>query len=106
MDIPYIDKRSKQDIIDYIKRVSKTYTPEWNFDTNNPDVGSALALIYSNMYYETVKRFNKVAKKSMFDFFNSINIEMLSATSSEGYVSFQLSSENLKKILKFLPKLN
>lgn len=97
MDIPYIDKRSKQDIIDYIKRVSKTYTPEWNFDTNNPDVGSALALIYSNMYYETVKRFNKVAKKSMFDFFNSINIEMLSATSSEGYVSFQLSSENLKK---------
>lgn len=104
MDIPYIDKRSKQDIIDYIKRVSKTYTPEWKFDTNNADVGSALALIYSNMYYETIKRFNNVAKKSMFDFFNNINIEMLSATPSEGYVSFQLSSENLKKSVEVSAK--
>ena len=96
MDIPYIDKRSKQDVINYIKRVSKTYTPEWKFDTTNVDVGSAVALIYADMYYQTIKRFNRVAQKSMFDFFNSINIQMLPATASEGYVSFGLSSESIR----------
>lgn len=96
MNIPYIDKRSKNDIIEYIKKTSHTYTPEWKFDEINPDIGTALALIYSDMHYETLKRFNKIAQKSMFDFFNNINTSMLPAVASEGYVSFNLSSENLK----------
>ncbi len=100
MDIPYIDNRSKRDIIEYMKKISKTYTPEWNFNESDPDVGTGLALIYADMYYETVKRFNKSAQKYMYEFFNLIGVEMLPATVSKGYVSFQLSSSRLQEAVE------
>lgn len=95
MNIPSVDRRSAEDIAEYIKNLSLSYTPEWKFDKENPDAGTALALIYAQMHYETVRRLNGTAQKIMFDFFNSINTEMLPATAAEGYVSFGLSNENL-----------
>lgn len=95
MNIPSVDRRSAGDIAEYIKNLSLSYTPEWNFDDKNPDAGTALALIYSQMHYETVRRLNGTAQKIMFDFFNSINTEMLPASAAEGYVSFGLSNEKL-----------
>lgn len=95
MNIPSVDRRSARDIADAIKNLSGSYTPEWKFDENNPDAGTALALIYADMHYGTVRRLNGTAQKIMFDFFNSINTEMLPAKASEGYVSFGLANNNL-----------
>lgn len=96
MNIPSVDKRSKKEIIKYMKKIARSYTPEWNFDENNPDIGTALAMIYSDMHYETIKRLNRAVQKTMYDFFNTINAEMLPASAAEGYVSFGLSDKTMK----------
>ncbi|MDQ2085375.1 hypothetical protein RBH29_02840 [Herbivorax sp. ANBcel31] len=92
MNIPNIDKRTKDDIIKYIKEVSKHYTPEWRFDTDNPDVGSALALLFADMFEETVSRINQVPYKNYISFLNLIDIKLLPSISAQGIVTFKLSS--------------
>ena len=42
-----IDNRTKKDIIDQVEIKAKSYVPEWKFDRLNPDIGSVLALIFS-----------------------------------------------------------
>ena len=43
-----VDKRDNNDILAEIKRLSEGYTPEWNFDTTNPDIASTIGIIYAD----------------------------------------------------------
>ena len=47
MELPRIDRRTKEDLLRYIKKYLSSYTPEWRFDEDNPDIGTALAYIYA-----------------------------------------------------------
>ena len=93
MRTPEIDKRSYKDLVRYIKTISSAYTPEWRFDEENPDVGTALALVYANMFSDTIKRFNLVADKNLTAFFNSIDAQLYPAIPAKGYVCFGLAGE-------------
>ncbi len=93
MKTPEIDGRKKQDIIAYIKQAAAAYTPEWRFDEENPDVGTALALIFSDMFAGTIQRLNQVAEKNKVAFFNGINAKLLPAIPAAGYVTFALAGE-------------
>lgn len=93
MKTPEIDQRKKEDIIAYFRQVSSAYTPEWRFDAENPDVGTALALIYADMFAETIQRLNRVAEKNKVAFFNGINAKLLPASPAAGYVTFGLAGE-------------
>lgn len=68
MKIPDIDKRTKQDILEKLHSLSESYTPEWRFDLENPDVGSALAIIYGEMFSKTIRLFNQSAEKNQLSF--------------------------------------
>ncbi|MDO4540716.1 MAG: baseplate J/gp47 family protein [Syntrophomonadaceae bacterium] len=93
MRVPQIDKRSENDLIKHIKNISFAYTPEWRFDEDNPDVGTALAYIYAGMFADTLKRFNKVAIKNMLSFFNAADARLLPAIPATGYVKFGLAGQ-------------
>lgn len=90
MKIPYIDKRSKNDLIEYIKEVAPYYAPKWRFDSNDLDMGSVLALIFTEMFYETIERINKVPYKNFLTFLNSINSNLYPSVSAKGYITFQI----------------
>ena len=90
-----VDDRSKEDLIAQIKERAKSYTPEWNFDTENPDIASALALVYADMLSGTLKKINNTPLKNKIAFFNMMNASLLPASPSEGYVSFSLSSDDV-----------
>lgn len=90
-----VDDRSKEDIIEQIKQRAKSYTPEWNFDTDNPDIAAALALVYADMLSGTLKKINNTPLKNKIAFFNMMNASLLPASPSEGYVSFSLSSDDV-----------
>jgi hypothetical protein len=90
---PEIDQRKKQDIVTYIERIAAAYTPEWRFDAENPDVGTALALIYADMFAGTIQRLNQVPEKNKVAFFNGINAKLLPAIPAAGYVTFGLAGE-------------
>lgn len=91
MRIPNIDNRTEKDIIKYIKKIQPAYTPEWRFEEKNPDVGSALAMIYTDMFYGTIRKFNHIPRKNRIAFYNEIDAGLLPAIPAFGYVTFGLS---------------
>ena len=44
------------DILAQIKEKAASYTPEWRFGADAPDIGSALALVYGQMLSGTIKK--------------------------------------------------
>ena len=57
---PYGEK----ELLEQMKRLAAAYTPEWRMDTERPDVGTALAMIYADMFEGTVRRFNRLPEKN------------------------------------------
>lgn len=98
MQIPKLDKRSRSDIINKIKALSEVYTPEWNFDTDNQDMGSTIAEIYADMMSDIIDKYNKTAEKNMVSFFSKLEAEPLYPEPAHGYVQFEISGneENVR----------
>lgn len=90
MKTPYIDKRSKEDLIKYIKDVAPYYTSEWRFNTEDPDMGSVLAIIFTEMFHETIKRLNEVPHKNFVTFLNTIDAKLCSSIPAKGYITLKL----------------
>lgn len=98
MKYPDIDKRTRKDIIEYMKKTSITYTPEWRFDEDNPDIGTALSFIFADMFSETIKRFNRVPEKNVIAFLNSTGAKLLPAMPANGYVTLGLVNETVNGV--------
>ena len=41
--------RSVEGIMQEIRSRAAAYTPEWHLDTENPDIGTALAIVYAGI---------------------------------------------------------
>ncbi len=92
MKYPEIDNRSKDEIIQNIKSKAIGFAPEWKFDEENPDVGTALSMIYADMFSLNVEKLNKISLKNMIGFFNELDAELLPSYPSNGYIKFGISS--------------
>ena len=89
-----LDPRAKTDILAVMKERAASYTPEWNPDTDEPDVAAALMLAASEMFEGTIKKINSLPLKNQIAFYNMLNASLLPSTPSEGCVSFGLSSDD------------
>lgn len=85
----------EKNIREEISRRARSYTPEWRFDMENPDIGSALALAFAEMTAETVKQFSKIPTKNRIAFFNALGAEMLPEVPAQGYLQFSLINEEV-----------
>ena len=81
---------TKDEIIEEIKTRAKSYVPEWRFDEKHPDAGTALALVYADMFSKTVKKFGRVIDKNRIAFLNELDAKLRPAMPAAGYVSFEL----------------
>ena len=99
MKLPKIDDRTKEDIMQYMKQHLSSYVPEWRFDEQNPDAGTALAMIYAEMMSETIYRFNQVLEKNKRAFFSTIGAKLLPAMPANGYVTFSLVNDEVEEVL-------
>lgn len=90
-----LDRRSPREIIDEIKEKATGYTPEWRMEEENPDIGTALALVYANMFSKTVKNFNKVPIKNKIAFYNHLGADLFPTVPSTGYIQFSLVNDDV-----------
>lgn len=90
-----LDGRSREDILRFIETASRQYTPEWRFDRENPDAGTALANVYADMFTKVLARFNRVLQKNRIEFFNSIHASVLPPVPSSGYAVFGLVNDSV-----------
>ncbi|WP_294374600.1 baseplate J/gp47 family protein [uncultured Clostridium sp.] len=90
MKVPRIDERNKEEIINYIKSIAPYYAPEWRVNLEDMDMGTVLALIFSEMFSGTIERLNKVPYKNFITFLNSINARLYPSVPAKGYITLNL----------------
>ncbi len=90
MDIPQMEKMSKEDIIGYMRNCAKQYVPEWRYDKEQPDAGTALVSIFADLMYDNIKKFNMSAAGDLLSFFDGVNARLYPASPAEGFVVFAL----------------
>ncbi|WP_127582989.1 baseplate J/gp47 family protein [Paenibacillus koleovorans] len=79
------------DLIDQMKQLTPYYTPEWRFNPDNPDPGTALFLIFAQLFLENVKRFNQVPVKNFISYLNLFDIALEHARPAQTYMQFRLA---------------
>ncbi len=96
-----IRRRTAEEILDELREKSHSYTPEWRFDMQMPDIGGALACVYAFMQSRLDRKYAQLPEKLRIDFFNCLNTSMKTAAPARGYVAFGLSGEDTEG--SFLP---
>ncbi|MDD2972849.1 MAG: hypothetical protein PHE02_12055 [Lachnospiraceae bacterium] len=90
-----LDKMELKDIQDQITHLAKSYTPEWKFDTTNPDIGSVIALVFSEQTMENKKRFNTFLDRFHTEFANMMGISLLPAQPAQTMISMGLIQDTI-----------
>lgn len=93
-----IDNRTKKDIINQIDTLSKSYVPEWKFDEQNPDIGSVIALIFSDQLKGNIERFNGMLDRFHTDLVNLMDISLLPAHPAKSTVLMELIPDTISGV--------
>lgn len=70
------DRRTEGDILERIRSLAASYVPEWQFDEENPDMGSVLALLYAEWTKENVERYNTLLERYYVELANMAGISL------------------------------
>ncbi|QNU66042.1 baseplate J/gp47 family protein [Ruminiclostridium herbifermentans] len=87
---PAIGGKDYTELIDKMIENFHYYTPEWRYTKQNPDAGSALFLIFAEMFKGNIDRFKKVPYKNYIAFLNMLGISTLPATAARAYITAKL----------------
>ena len=49
---------TKKELLEKIEEYAKSFTPEWNFNPQQPDAGTALALIFAEQMSENIEKYH------------------------------------------------
>ena len=81
---------NEENIIPSMAARAANYAPEWNFDMEEADIGSALAYVYADMTADTLKQLKRMKDKNRLAFFNSLGAEPREALSARGFAVLSL----------------
>lgn len=87
---------TKANMMRSIKRLSASYTPHWRFDPMDPDIGTALAMIFADMQSDTLRRYRELPFKWRTDYFNNLHASLDPEQPAFGYVSFGVVSDEVQ----------
>lgn len=89
---------NEEAILEQIRRRAGSYVPEWRFDSDKPDIGTALALVCAGMYAGMRRKLAGVPGKNRINFLNALGADLLPALPSEGYAAFSLVNGDAKGV--------
>lgn len=90
-----IDSRTEQDILQEIKRLSESYVPEWKFDTENPDIGSVISMIYARQMMDNVDKYNDTLEQFRVEFVNMLGVSLRPAIPASAMVTMQPAEDSM-----------
>ena len=59
--------RSMEEIMEEIREKARSYTPEWRFDQNDPDIGVALSQVYAGIQNGLDRKYALLPEKVRID---------------------------------------
>ncbi|MCM1106284.1 MAG: baseplate J/gp47 family protein [Blautia sp.] len=92
----------QQEIVKELEALAASYTPEWNFDVENPDAGAALALLFAELFAGVRTRFLRLPEKHKRAFFDMCGLAPMPASPAYGHVVFGMSGDEFGG--HYLPK--
>lgn len=90
-----IDSRTEQDILQEIKELSESYVPDWKFDTENPDVGSVISMLYARQMMDNVDKYNDILEQFQVEFVNMLSVSLQPAIPASAMVTMQVAEESI-----------
>lgn len=88
MKAPVLDPRTLPDIMEQIRQLAKSYTPEWRYEDAEDDPGAAIARLFGEMFHQTVDRFNAVPEKLFIEFLEMAGVRMPDPLPATGLLQF------------------
>ncbi|MBQ7584241.1 MAG: hypothetical protein IJT24_06480 [Lachnospiraceae bacterium] len=85
-----IDSRTAADIEDRIEELAKSYVPEWHFDRQDPDMGSAIARLFAMQMKENIDLENRMLERFHAEFINMLDLSLKPAKPAGSMVKFDL----------------
>lgn len=85
-----LDVRTKKDILDNIRMLASSYTPEWQFDEQDPDIGSVLALLFADQMQENIRRYNLTLERDYVELMNLFGISPRPASPARSIVRMDM----------------
>ena len=85
-----IDTRESKDIERKIEELASSYTPEWHYDAEDPDIGSVIAKIFSAQMEENIGLLNNVTERDHAEFVNMLDLSLKPAKPASSMVKFGL----------------
>jgi len=89
--VPIIDNRTRAQLIEQMRSMAPYYVPEWRFSPDDPDLGTALSLMFAHLLEGNIKRLNQVPYKSFLAFLNHFNVELAPAKPAVAQITFKLA---------------
>lgn len=95
---PQIDDRRDSDVKNELNALAKSYVPEWKFDMENPDIGSAIAMVFAKQTSDNVKLFNDVFRKYQIEFVNMFGLSRNRVKPAHAVVVVDFNSDHMEGI--------
>ena len=86
-----VDDRDRQDILEELRERARSYTPEWKFDTAQPDAAAAIGLIFSHQMMENVHKRNQMMERYRIEFANMYGLSRRPAIPARTICSLRIS---------------
>lgn len=84
------DNRTSKDIENKIGELAEDYTPEWRFDTEEPDIGSVIAKLFASQMEENIGLLNNFTDRNHAEFVNMLDLSLKPAKPAGSMVKFGL----------------
>lgn len=85
-----LDSRDQEDLRRRIAALAASYTPEWRFDGQDPDVGSTLALLYAEQMADNIRRLNRLPEKYHTELVNLLGLSLQPSAPASGTAVVEL----------------
>lgn len=85
-----IDARTESDLREQIARLAQSYTPEWAFHPENPDIGSVIGLLFASQLSGNIRRLNQIVEKYHTEFINLLDLSLQAAFPAVGVAVFDM----------------
>lgn len=84
---------AKEDIrhifLEQMEQLAYSYTPEWKFDAEHPDVGSVLLSIYSDLLSKMMQSYQQAPERAKAEFMSVLGTRTKPAEAAKGYLSIE-----------------
>ena len=85
-----IDPRTESDLREQIARLAQSYTPEWAFHPEDPDIGSVIGLLFASQLSGNIRRLNQIVEKYHTEFINLLDLSLQAAFPAVGVAVFDM----------------